>query len=86
MENPLAPPITIYKQEDPKIRGLRAGLSPADQNLVDRLEKLKDEENKPLPPSEGELRKRLASLKGENDYVEGPSKPVNIKYCLITLF
>ena len=73
MENPLAPPITMYKT-DPKIQALRSGLSPADQKILDRLERLKEE--KGPPPTEGELRRRLASLKGENDYVEGPSKPV----------
>ncbi|RZC36725.1 zinc finger FYVE domain-containing protein 19, partial [Asbolus verrucosus] len=71
LENPLAPPITMYKQ-DSKIQALRSGLSPADQKILDRLEKLKEE--KGPPPTEGELRRRLASLKGENDYVEGPSK------------
>lgn len=74
LENPSAPPITIYKQ-DSKIANLRIGLSPADQQLVDRLEKLK-EKGKTPPPSEVELRKRLERLKGENDYVEGPSRPV----------
>jgi hypothetical protein len=73
LENPLAPPITMYKQ-DSKIQALRSGLSPADQKILDRLEKLKEE--KGPPPTEGELRRRLASLKGENDYVEGPSKPL----------
>lgn len=78
LENPAAPPITIYKQ-DPKIANLRIGLSPADQQLVDRLEKLK-EKGKTPPPSEVELRKRLERLKGENDYVEGPSRPVSVLY------
>lgn len=75
MENPAAPPIIMYKQ-DAKITALRSGLSPADQKLVDRLEKLKDNGNGP-PPSESEIRERLANLKGENNYVEGPSKPVS---------
>lgn len=66
----------MYKQ-DPKIQALRSGLSPADQKILDRLEKLREE--KGPPPTEGELRRRLATLKGENDYVEGPSKPVIIK-------
>lgn len=76
LENPAAPPITVYKQ-DAKMVNLRTGLSQADQQLVDRLEKLKEDKGKPLPPSETELRKRLASLKGENNYVEGPSKTVS---------
>lgn len=70
LENPARPPITIYKT-DKKMETLRSGLSPADQQLLDRLEKLKDKD-KP-PPSEDEIRKRLNSLKGGNEYVEGPS-------------
>lgn len=70
LENPAQPPITIYKT-DQKMESLRSGLSPADQQLLDRLEKLKNKD-KP-PPSEDEIRKRLNSLKGQNDYVEGPS-------------
>lgn len=74
LENPAPPPIIMYKQ-DPKIMALRSGLSATDQKLVDRLEKLKDVGKGP-PPSEMEIRERLANLKGENNYVEGPSKPV----------
>ncbi|KAF5274363.1 hypothetical protein FQA39_LY07243 [Lamprigera yunnana] len=76
LENPAAHPITIYK--DKKMATLRSGLSPADQQLYDRLEKLKD---KSVPPSEDEIRKRLNILKGENEYVEGPStKPVSYMF------
>lgn len=74
MENPAAPPITVYKNNK-RLQNLRSGLSPIDQQLLDRLEKLKDKGNGP-PPSEIELRARLATLKGENAYVEGPSKTV----------
>lgn len=81
MENPAAPPITVYKQ-DPQIANLRTGLSPVDQQLVDRLEKLKDKGKAP-PPSETELRMRLANLKGENNYVEGPSRPVMKNYYVL---
>lgn len=80
MENPAAPPITVYRQ-DPKIVSLRTGLSPEDQELLDRLEKLKEDKNKGPPPSEIELRKRLAHLKGENNYVERPTRTV----CIITM-
>lgn len=76
LENPSAPPITVYRN-DVKLQNLRSGLSPADQQLIDRLENLKDDKSKPPPPSEGELRKRLAKLKGENNYVERPSKNVS---------
>lgn len=75
LENPAAPPITVYKNNE-KLQNLRTGLSPVDQQLLDRLEKLKDKAKGP-PPSEFELRRRLADLKGENTYVEGPSKLVS---------
>lgn len=75
LENPAAPPITVYKQ-DKKIQALRSGLSEADQKLVDRLEKLK--ESKGVPPSDSEIRQRLAVLKGENEYVEGPSSKAQL--------
>ncbi|KRT83601.1 hypothetical protein AMK59_4736 [Oryctes borbonicus] len=74
LENPSQPPITVYKND--KLSSLRSGLSPVDQKILDRLEKLKDEKGRGPPPSEGELRRRLANLKGTNDYVEGPSKPM----------
>lgn len=75
LENPAAPPIVIYKQ-DSKISALKKGLSVADQELVDRLEKLKDDGKGP-PPSETEIRKRLANLKG-GEYTEESNKPVSI--------
>lgn len=56
--------------------GLRTGLSPEDAALVDRLEKLKERENP--PPSEVELQERLARLKGQNIYVDTPSRPVKL--------
>ncbi|GJQ76379.1 hypothetical protein Trydic_g2097 [Trypoxylus dichotomus] len=74
LENPSQPPITVYKND--KLTSLRSGLSPVDQKILDRLEKLKDEKGRGPPPSEGELRRRLANLKGTNEYVEGPSKPM----------
>lgn len=86
LENPAAPPITVYRQ-DPKIVSLRTGLSAEDQQLLDRLEKLKEDKNKGLPPSEIELRKRLANLKGENNYVERPTKNVCILiYCYLECY
>ncbi|KAL1513697.1 hypothetical protein ABEB36_003071 [Hypothenemus hampei] len=61
LENPSAPPITVYRQ-DPKISALKSGLSAADQELVERLEKLKEKPE--VPPSDSEIRARLAKLKG----------------------
>lgn len=73
----------MYKQ-DSKILALKSGLPPADQKLVDRLEKLKDNGRGP-PPSESEIRKRLANLKGEN-VVEGSSKQVSLHNLLYEIF
>ncbi|KAK4884333.1 hypothetical protein RN001_000604 [Aquatica leii] len=69
LENPSPHPITVYK-ENKRMANLRSGLSAADQQLLDRLEKLKD---KSTPPTEDDIRKRLNNLKGGNEYVEGPS-------------
>lgn len=65
MENPVKPPIVIYKHTNDWDK-LKMGLEPADQEIVDRLKKLKDEErNIPLPTVE-EIKQRLALLKGQN--------------------
>ncbi|XP_076268715.1 abscission/NoCut checkpoint regulator isoform X1 [Rhynchophorus ferrugineus] len=63
LENPAAPPITVYR-ENPTVTNLKCGLSPADKDIVDRLARLKEKEK--APPSDGEIRERLAKLKGEN--------------------
>lgn len=63
--------------ENNKFQKLRIGLSPADIQILDRLEKLREDKNKVPPPSESEIRIRLANLKGENSYVEGPIKMVS---------
>ncbi|XP_017768176.1 PREDICTED: abscission/NoCut checkpoint regulator [Nicrophorus vespilloides] len=73
LENPMSPPITMYSRNNNALTSLRAGLSATDLELLDRLEKLKDD-GKGLPPTDSELRQRLATLRGENNYVEGPSK------------
>ena len=54
-------------------------LSPVDQQLYDRLEKLKEDKDKTKgpPPSDSELRRRLAELKGVNEYVKQPNKLVS---------
>lgn len=75
MDNPAPAPITANKP-DQVLTTLRKGLPSTDQQLINRLEKLKEGSKGP-PPTESELRARLAALKGENNYVEGPSKPVS---------
>lgn len=54
------------------------GLEPADQQIVDRLRKLKDEErNIPLPTVE-EINQRLALLKDQNPEASG-SNVINVR-------
>lgn len=56
---------------------LKMGLEPADQLIVDRLRKLKDEErNIPLPTVE-EIKQRLALLKDQNPEASG-SNIINV--------
>lgn len=80
--NVVIPPETYFKRIEgqdkisetvnaPSVSATKNKLSPVDQKMYERLEKLK--ERKGTPISEAELRKRLAKLKGEN-LVEGTSK------------
>lgn len=76
LENPVKPPIVIYKHTN-RWDKLKIGLEPADQQIVDRLRKLKDEErNIPLPTVE-EIKQRLALLKDQNPEASG-SNTVNV--------
>ncbi|TGZ38371.1 abscission/NoCut checkpoint regulator isoform X1 [Temnothorax longispinosus] len=70
LENPVKPPIVIYKHTN-RWDKLKVGLEPADQQIVDRLRKLKDEErNIPLPTVE-EIKQRLALLKDQSPEAGG---------------
>ncbi|XP_022913088.1 abscission/NoCut checkpoint regulator [Onthophagus taurus] len=73
LENNHQTPVSIVKNEQDQTT--KSTLSPIDQRLLERLENLKDKGTGP-PPTEAELRQRLAALKGENSYVEGPSKAI----------
>jgi abscission/NoCut checkpoint regulator len=76
LENPVKPPIVIYKHTNHWDK-LKIGLDPADQQIVDRLRKLKDEErNIPLPTFE-EIKQRLALLKDQNPEASG-SNSINV--------
>ncbi|XP_018355091.1 PREDICTED: uncharacterized protein LOC108756041 isoform X1 [Trachymyrmex septentrionalis] len=76
LENPVKPPIVIYKHTSHWDK-LKMGLEPADQQIVDRLRKLKDEErNIPLPTVE-EIKQRLALLKDQNPEASG-SNIINV--------
>lgn len=76
MENPAKPPIVMYKHINHWDK-LRKGLEPVDQEIVDRLQKLKDKEkNIPLPTVE-EIKRRLALLKDQDPEASG-SNGVNV--------
>lgn len=65
MENPAKPPIVMYKQGS-HWEKLKSGLSQVDQDIVDRLRKLKDEDKQIALPTVEDIRRRLNELKGEN--------------------
>ncbi|XP_076292888.1 abscission/NoCut checkpoint regulator isoform X1 [Lasioglossum baleicum] len=75
LENPAKPPIVMYKHAN-RWEKFKRGLEPADQEIVDRLRKLK-EEDKTTALSVDEIRKRLALLKDEEPGDAGNSK-INI--------
>ncbi|EZA59320.1 abscission/NoCut checkpoint regulator isoform X1 [Ooceraea biroi] len=76
LENPAKPPIVMYKHTSHWDK-LKKGLEPADQQIVDRLQKLKDDKrNHPLP-TDDEIKQRLALLK-DQDPEANRSKTINI--------
>lgn len=64
LENPAKPPIVMYKHTNHWDK-FKKGLEPADQEIVDRLRKLK-EEDKTTALSVDEIKRRLALLKDED--------------------
>ncbi|XP_072746130.1 uncharacterized protein [Anoplolepis gracilipes] len=76
LENPVKPPIVIYKHTN-RWDKLKKGLDPADQQIVDRLRKLKDEERNISVPTIDEIKQRLALLK-DQDPQAGGSNVINI--------
>ena len=65
LENPNRNPIVVYT-DSTRMSNLKRGLSSEDQELVNRLSKLKNEirEMKGAVPSQTEIEERLAKLKG----------------------
>lgn len=76
LENPVKPPIVIYKHTD-HWDALKKGLEPADQQIVDRLQKLKEKERNISVPTIDEIRQRLALLKDQDPQASG-SNVINI--------
>lgn len=77
LENPVKPPIVIYKHTD-HWDTLKKGLEPADQQIVDRLQRLKDEELYNISvPTIDEIRQRLALLKDQDPQASG-SNVINV--------
>lgn len=64
LENPAKPPIVMYKHTNHWDK-FKNGLEPVDQEIVERLRKLK-EEDKTTTLSVDEIRRRLALLKDED--------------------
>jgi len=56
---------------------LKKGLEPADQQIVDRLRKLKDSEQCHPLPTDDEIKRRLALLKDQDPEADR-SKTVNV--------
>ncbi|XP_054007931.1 abscission/NoCut checkpoint regulator [Hylaeus anthracinus] len=76
LENPAKPPIVMYKQSNHWDK-FKKGLEPADQEIVDRLQKLK-EEDKTTALSVDEIKRRLALLKDEDP--DASNHTVNIHH------
>lgn len=77
LENPAKPPIVMYAHGKHWDK-LKTGLEPVDQEIVDRLRKLKDEDGKTSPPSVEDIKRRLALLKDQNPEVS--HKPMDIHF------
>lgn len=52
--------------ENQHMKQLKDGLDPADKEIVERLEKLRERKREMNVPNEEEIAKRLAALRGEN--------------------
>ncbi|KDR17531.1 abscission/NoCut checkpoint regulator [Zootermopsis nevadensis] len=65
LENPSRPPITLYRK-DQHMQKLKLGLSEVDCKIAERLEKLREDRKQQPVPTEEEVARRLAKLKGED--------------------
>ena len=76
LENPAKPPIIMYAHGGHWDK-FKRGLEPADQEIVDRLRKLKGEDSEVSPPSVEDIKRRLALLKDQDP--ESNVKPIDVR-------
>lgn len=65
LDNAFKPPVTIYRAE-PRMQKLLKGLNSIDLDIVRRLDKLREDQRPENVPSDDEIARRLAVLKGQN--------------------
>ncbi|KAE8739687.1 hypothetical protein FOCC_FOCC014781 [Frankliniella occidentalis] len=70
LDSSFKPPVTIYRSE-PRMQKLMKGLSSTDLEIVRRLEKLREERQVKDVPSEDDIARRLALLRGQD--IDQPS-------------
>lgn len=70
----------MYRQGS-KLDKLGAGLDPADQEIVNRLKKLRNEDKEVPLPTEDDIRRRLALLKDQDP--NDVNKPINVSIIII---
>ncbi|XP_033215289.1 abscission/NoCut checkpoint regulator isoform X2 [Belonocnema kinseyi] len=79
LENPAKPPIVMYAHGG-HWEKLKRGLEPVDQEIVERLRKLKGEDSQVSPPSVEDIKRRLALLKDQDpDRVNKPMHYVDTR-------
>ncbi|KAK3922182.1 Abscission/NoCut checkpoint regulator [Frankliniella fusca] len=77
LDSSFKPPVTIYRSE-PRMQKLMKGLSSTDLEIVRRLEKLREDKRVQDIPSEDDIARRLALLKGQD--IDQPSnKPARLQ-------
>lgn len=79
MDSPPKPPVIVYRAAAPRLQKLMKGLSSADLDIARRLEKLREDRHaSKCVPTEDEIARRLAVLKGE-DIQDLSKKPIYVR-------